>query len=103
MVHGGARFRHQTPGIPNELSAKHSWKRAEGARMLDRSTAPILNQGLDVHGGKAAQILGKTFRNVGDMFLTSQEAGRRNPKHRQQWRNTLEAHAHPHMGAVPAA
>ena len=71
--------------------------------MLDRSTAPILNQGLAVHGGKAAQILGKTFRDVADMFLTSQEAGRRNPKHRQQCRNTLEAHAHPHMGAVPAA
>ena len=51
----------------------------------------------------AAAIRGKTFRDVAELFLASHEAGWRNPKHRQQWRNTLEAYAHPHMGAVPVA
>ena len=43
-LHGGARFRHRSPGIPNGLSAKLPWKRAEEARVLDRSAAPILNK-----------------------------------------------------------
>jgi integrase len=49
----------------------------------------------------AAQIRSKTFRDVAEMFLASHEAGWRNPKHRQQWRNTLDTYTHPHMGAVP--
>lgn len=43
-IHGGARFRHRSPGIPNGLSAKLPWKHAEEARVLDRSAAPILNK-----------------------------------------------------------
>jgi hypothetical protein len=103
MIHGGAQFLHRTPAIPNRLSAKLSWKRAEEARVLDRSAAPIRNQGLAVHGGNAAQILGKTFRDVADTFLASQEAGRHDPKHRQQRGHILYTHAHPILGAVPAA
>ena len=45
----------------------------------------------------------KAFRDVAGLFLASHEAGWRNPKHRQQWRNTLDAYAYPHMGAVPVA
>ncbi|MBD0272275.1 MAG: DUF4102 domain-containing protein, partial [Acetobacteraceae bacterium] len=51
----------------------------------------------------AAAVRGKTFREVAEMFLASHEAGWRNLKHRQQWRNTLDTYAHPHMGAVPVA
>lgn len=51
----------------------------------------------------AAEIREKTFRDVAGLFLASHEAAWRNPKHRQQWRNTLDAYAHPHMGDTPVA
>lgn len=44
-----------------------------------------------------------TFRTVADHYIAAREAGRRNPKHRGQWRATLETYAYPHMGDLPAA
>ena len=44
---------------------------------------------------------GMTFREVADMFLASHEAGWRNVKHRQQWRNTLSTYVFPTMGDAP--
>jgi integrase len=44
-----------------------------------------------------------TFRNVAKAYLAAHEAGWRNPKHRAQWRATLDAYAMPHMGDLPVA
>jgi integrase len=43
----------------------------------------------------------KTFRDVADLYLNAHDAGWRNSKHRQQWRNTLATYTHPHMGELP--
>ncbi len=51
----------------------------------------------------AAAIKGRTFSEVAAMLLASHEAGWGNAKHRQQWRNTLDTYAAPHMGDVPVA
>jgi integrase len=48
-----------------------------------------------------AVIKGITFRTVCEHYLTAHEKTWRNPKHRQQWRNTLDAYAHPHFGDLP--
>jgi integrase len=40
---------------------------------------------------------------VADLYIAAHEGSWRNPKHRQQWRNTLAAEAYPHMGELPAA
>jgi integrase len=42
-----------------------------------------------------------TFAQVADMFLAAHERGWRNPKHRQQWRNTLRDYVQPQIGALP--
>jgi integrase len=42
-----------------------------------------------------------TFEQCAKAYITSYEAGWRNPKHRQQWRNTLDTYVYPVFGAVP--
>jgi integrase len=44
---------------------------------------------------------GRTFRQVAEEFIGRNEAGWRNPKHRQQWRNTLATYAYPIIGELP--
>jgi integrase len=47
---------------------------------------------------KAARAL--TFDDCAEQFIASHEIAWRNPKHRQQWRNTLASYASPVFGAV---
>lgn len=44
-----------------------------------------------------------TFRQVAGRYIAAHEAGWRNPKHRQQWRNTLDAYVFPKIGNRPVA
>ena len=46
---------------------------------------------------------GRTFRQVAEEFIGRNEAGWRNPKHRQQWRNTLATYVYPVIGELPVA
>ena len=48
---------------------------------------------------QAAKLV--TFEQMGERFIAAHEAGWRNPKHRQQWRNTLETYVYPVIGALP--
>lgn len=45
----------------------------------------------------------KTFKHYALAYITEFESGWRNPKHRQQWRNTLEAYAYPSIGDKPVS
>jgi integrase len=42
-----------------------------------------------------------TFRACGEAYIAAHEATWRNPKHRQQWRNTLKTYAYPTIGELP--
>jgi integrase len=42
-----------------------------------------------------------TFKEAAGKYLAAHEATWRNAKHRQQWRNTLAAHAYPTLGTRP--
>lgn len=46
---------------------------------------------------------GITFEQAAERYLAAHEAGWKNPKHRQQWHNTLGAYAFPVIGALPVA
>jgi integrase len=46
---------------------------------------------------------GRTFREMAEEFIGRNEAGWRNAKHRQQWRNTLATYAYPILGELPVA
>lgn len=42
----------------------------------------------------------KTFRDCALQVISEKEAGWKNPKHKQQWRNTLETYAFPTIGSM---
>jgi len=48
----------------------------------------------------AAQHRGLPFADAVDRYLASKLEEFKNPKHRQQWRNTLESYALPQLGAM---
>ena len=48
-----------------------------------------------------AQAGAITFAQVADMFLDAHEASWRNPRHRQQWRNTLRDYVLSAIGDLP--
>lgn len=50
---------------------------------------------------KAASRL--TFEDCAERYVDSNEVGWSNPKHRQQWRNTLATYAYPALGRTPVA
>src|SRR5262249_39837168 len=56
---------------------------------------------------RAAQRLsaakGRTFREAAEEFIARNEAGWRNTKHRQQWRNTLATYVYSVIGELPVA
>jgi integrase len=52
---------------------------------------------------QAAQIHGTTFKAIAKTYIAANEASWRNDKHRQQWRNTLNAYVYPVIGETPVA
>jgi integrase len=46
---------------------------------------------------------GVTFKQAAERMMASHGAAWKNPKHRQQWRNTLATYAHPHFGELSVA
>jgi integrase len=49
----------------------------------------------------AAQASMITFRECGEAYVKAHESTWRNPKHRQQWRNTLDTYVYPVIGNLP--
>lgn len=47
---------------------------------------------------KASQATARTFRQCAEAYVKAHEAGWKNAKHGQQWKNTLETYAYPVMG-----
>lgn len=52
---------------------------------------------------QAAKVAGTTFKDVATAYIAANEESWRNPKHRQQWRNTLDTYAYPVIGDLPVA
>jgi len=82
-------------------AASPLWKSVkEGIDPLDRRRSDLAAVKSSAQEAAARAI---TFHTVAEHYITAHEAGWRNPKHRGQWRATLEAYAYPHMGDLPAA
>lgn len=52
---------------------------------------------------QAAHVASITFKTFAEDYIAGREHSWRNPKHRQQWRNTLAAYAYPVIGDLPVA
>jgi len=50
---------------------------------------------------QAAKLAQVTFRDVAKTYIAANEDSWRNPKHRQQWRNTLATYVYPEIGDMP--
>jgi integrase len=81
-----------------------------GAREAARAAREKLRQGIDPVAHSRAlrsamrsdQAAAKTFRFCALAYVDAHEAGWRNAKHAQQWRNTLETYAYPLIGDLLA-
>ncbi|MGB3844489.1 MAG: integrase arm-type DNA-binding domain-containing protein [Sphingopyxis sp.] len=63
----------------------------------DREAAQALAE------AQAAKMAGTTFKDVATAYIAANEESWRNPKHRQQWRNTLDSYVYPVIGDLPVA
>jgi hypothetical protein len=71
-----------------------------GRDPLDERDAEKAKPDVDAAKAKAGAM---TFAQVADMYIAAHEAAWRNPKHRQQWRNTLDQYVTPMLGEMSVA
>lgn len=78
------------------------------AREAARTARAKIKQGIDPiqEGQVAREVLRMSqanavpFKKAALTYIETHELGWKNAKHAQQWRNTLETHAYPHIGDV---
>jgi integrase len=80
--------------LARQLVAKQRELRATG---ID----PLTHKREQRNAHLVAEAKAITFKECAENYITAHEAGWRNPKHRQQWRSTLEQYVYPIMGALP--
>ncbi len=76
---------------------------AEARKLLADGKDPIEHRLTERETHRAAERALITFKVAAEEFLDVHEADWRNPKHRQQWRNTLRDYAFPKIGARPVS
>jgi len=74
-------------------ASAHRKQRHDGIDPLDAKEAQRQAQRLTL-------AKGRTFRDMAEDFIGRNEAGWRNAKHRQQWRNTLQSYVYPQLGEL---
>jgi hypothetical protein len=81
---------------PTVSLAKARQAAADARKVLAAGGDPI--EAKRTERAEAAAGADRTFQAVAEMYVAEHEAGWRNPKHRQQWRNTLKEYAFPKLG-----
>src|SRR5690349_5535742 len=77
-------------------AAEHRNQRRDGIDPLDAKAAQR-------QARRLAVATDRTVRQCAAEFIEKNRAGWRNPKHRQQWENTLATYAYPVIGDLPVA
>ena len=76
-------------------------KAAQARRLRSEGSDPIAKRGAQRAQERLTAARSVTFRDCAEQLISSHEAGWKNEKHRQQWRNTLITYAYPVLGAIP--
>ncbi len=85
-------------GFPDvSLAGAREAARAARAKVRD-GIDPVANSRALRSAMKADQAHAKTFKFCALAYIDTHEAGWRNAKHAQQWRNTLDTYAYPLIG-----
>ena len=74
---------------------------AECRRQRSDGTDPIKAREAERAAQKLALARTTSFKECAERLIAAHEAGWRNAKHRQQWRNTLGTYAYPVLGHLP--
>lgn len=75
----------------------------EGRRLLGQGVDPIEARKAVQARQRLESARGITFARAAEQFVMAHEGTWRNPKHRQQWRNTLATYAYPKIGKLSVA
>jgi integrase len=91
-------------GPASDVTLAQARDAAQAARALIREGKdPIEHRNAQRAEAKVEASRAVTFRDYTERFISGREAGWKNPKHRQQWRNALRDYAHPHIGHLAVA
>ena len=76
---------------------------SDARQLLARGVDPIDARAEAEKAAKATKVSAQenTFRAVAERYVSSHEQSWRNPKHRAQWRSTLDTYAYPVVGETP--
>ncbi|WP_225781180.1 site-specific integrase [Xenophilus sp. Marseille-Q4582] len=75
-------------------------KAREMHKAVRQGVDPLLSKRAQRSALAARQALEKTFDDCVTEYIASKSDEWKNPKHRQQWENTLKAYATPHIGSL---
>jgi integrase len=90
-------------GALTDVSLAEAREAAAAARKLVRQGINPIARRRSERVDSAAKSRLNTFSEVADAYIAAHETGWRNPKHRQQWRNTLDTYARPVLGDLGVA
>jgi integrase len=85
-------------GLADARSNADKWRRRRR-----EGEDPIEAKKAEAAAKRLADARTVTFKDCAEQLIASQEVGWRNPKHRQQWRNTLATYAYPLFGHLAVA
>lgn len=71
---------------------------AKARALVKAGKDPIAARDAELAQQKLEEARGVTFREAAEQFLKNHEGTWRNPKHRQQWKNTLTTYVYPRVG-----
>ena len=97
----GVRRRHIGLGPYPAVSLADARKRAQEARDTISLVNPIEAKKEAKKTLLELQRTTVTFAEAANRFIAIKEKEFRNARQSKQWRSSLEAYAHPHVGAVP--
>lgn len=100
MWKSDGRTREMGLGSLNAVSLSEARAKAvEGRKLLAAGLDPLDERNRQNASKAAAAVRATSFEQCAEDYIASQERGWANPKHRQQWRNTLKTYVYPVFGA----
>ena len=87
-------------GYPDVTLSMARDRAREAKNQIRQGIDPIAERKAAKAALTAAQRRGLTFADATDKYLAAKLGAFKNPKHRQQWRNTLETYARPELGPM---
>ena len=93
--------RHMGLGPHNLITLAEAREKAREARKALLNGEDPLTAKREKRARKKLELAkGITFKQAAERMMTSHGAAWKNPKHRQQWKNTLTTYAYPHFGEL---